>query len=437
MKPLCTFIFGSLLLLCTAQLSAGEWWGGHFSKLKTRIIRSLAIAPTDQNLVVVGNKGSSTGDATLFASDDGGVSWRFINGGQPLASTATDVQAVAFVSPTVLLAGTWKHGLYRSEDAGRRFTRVSNFPDEDVRSILRLASGRVLAATGASGIWKSDDAGASWSATAQSGGYFWSLKTGAHSSVFATSPNTGLYRSTDAGDSWQLIYPAEGLYEAASIDSMIAAVGEQGLALSANNGNSWEKVLATKGVRLSSIDTDQADFVIGSWTEGLLKYSTLDATLSRYVQGLAALHVKATDQGILVGSWGKGLHILPRSRQTKYLIAAARAAQPAVIDELLTTGADANTADRNKNTALIYAARDGHQEIAVTLLRAGADVNWIDGEGVTPLILAAFKNHPTMVRLLLDNGADKSVVDNFGKTALDYALQRSSSDAVAALLRNK
>ena len=145
---------------------------------------------------------------------------------------------------------------------------------------------------------------------------------------------------------------------------------------------------------------------------------------TQYAAGTPVLHVRESGSAIVAGSWGKGLSVLPRSSQTPYLVVGAQAADNVVVSELLADGADANSFDNNRNTALIYAGRDGHLDMARTLLRNGADVNWIDGEGVTPLILASFKNHPDMVRLLLENLADKRIVDSFGKTAIDYALAR-------------
>ena len=420
------------------NLFAEQLWGGSFTKLKTRIIRSVAIAPFDQSMIVVGNKGSAAGDAQVFSSVDGGVTWSFLNGGKSLAPNATDVQAVAIVSDSVQLAGTWKHGLYRSEDAGRSFNRVDNFAANDIRSIVQLDTGRLLVATGASGIWKSDDMGASWKATSESTGFFWSIKANSGSVVLATSPTGGVYRSADAGDTWNRIHTAEGLYEAIAIGNRIAAVGDNGMLVSADGGGTWRSEKRFSGVRLSSVIADSNNdgtLLVGSWTDGLWAYSLDNQEATQYAAGTPVLHVRESGSAIVAGSWGKGLSVLPRSSQTPYLVVGARAADNVVVSELLSDGADANSFDNNRNTALIYAGRDGHLDMARTLLRNGADVNWIDGEGVTPLILASFKNHPDMVRLLLENSADKRIVDSFGKTAIDYALARGATDPIAVLLK--
>lgn len=419
---------------------ADDLWGGSFSKLKTRVIRSIAVAPFDDKSIIVGNKGSKAGEAQLFASSDGGVSWRFLNAGKSLSPNATDVQSVGYVSPAVILAGTWKHGLFRSENSGDSFSPVSGLPVKDIRSLLVLASGRVLAATGNRGIWKSDDGGRTWSGTSQSDGYFWSLQSGKSGSVLlAASPATGLYQSEDSGNTWQLLLSAEGLYDAAYVEGVIAAVGDNGLLLSNDSGASWRGNDKFNGIRLSSIQTalgSNDKFLIGSWKDGLWEYSLTSQNKTRqHAAGLPVLHVRQTQQGALAGTWGRGLHIFAHSTDTNYLVAASQAADTGLLSKLLAEGANPDSYDENRNTALIFAARDGHIDMVTQLLSNGAEVNWIDGEGVTPLILAAFKNHPEVVKLLLANSADKTVVDGFGRTAIDYALRRGAADPIAVMLK--
>ncbi len=439
MKRIQALLSIMFVLPIAVDISADELWGGSFNKLKSRIIRSVAVAQHDEKLIIAGNKGSAAGDAKVMASQNSGVTWRFLNGGKSLAENATDVQAVAYVTPAVILAGTWKHGLFRSGDSGESFSRVAGLPAKDVRSILVQDSGRILVATGKNGIWMSDDTGNNWAASGQASGYFWSLSAGHNTSVlFATSPNSGLYRSTDGGDNWRQIHNAEGLYEATSINGQIVAVGENGMLISSDSGSTWSSVKSLSKVRLASIRVDRNNentLFAGSWSNGLWRYSTVDRKLSRFVESVPVLHVRETTRAILLGSWGKGIHILPRSSRTEYLVDAARAADTPVVGELLAQGVDPDSFDGNRNTALTYAGRDGLLDIAELLIKNGANVNWLDGEGVTPLILAAVKNHPDLVRLLLARGADKGVIDKFGRTAIDYALKRGDSDSIVDLLR--
>ena len=422
---------------CNASL-AGDLWGGSFSKLDGRVIRSIEIASFDTNLLMVGNKGKQPGDATVFVSRDGGVNWRFLNSNKSLHENATDVQAVLPVSPSVMLAGTWKHGLFRSIDAGRSFNQVKDFPSNDVRS-LTVQGPALFAATGDRGIVKSIDEGQSWSTTSLDTGYFWSVQTSVDgSTLLASSPAKGLYRSVDQGQSWRQTLAGRKIYQASQSDSdVIAVAGEEGLFLSTDNGVNWMSPDVFMGQRLSSvrIKRDSNDILlVGGWAGGLWEYSISKNTSTQHNKTLPVLHVRETTDGVVLGSWGRGLHVYPSAANTPYLIDASKAQDKKIVDKLLDAGADPNVYDAQRNTALIFASRDGFTEIAQSLVSHGADINWIDGEGVTPLILAAFKNHPSIAKLLLANGADKTVVDGFGKTALDYAQRRGSSDPIAQML---
>ncbi len=130
-----------------------------------------------------------------------------------------------------------------------------------------------------------------------------------------------------------------------------------------------------------------------------------------------------------------GLPVGVRAGADPPLVTAAKAGDSARVAALLNAGAEPDSHDSARNTALIFAARDGREEIARMLLAAGASVNWQDGELVSPLIIASFKNHPAVVKLLLDAGADVSVRDQWNRTALIYALRRGGGDAIARLIK--
>ena len=426
------------LSFCNFSL-ASELWGGSFSKLNGRIIRSLESASFDPDLLLVGNKGKQAGDAKVIISRNGGVSWQFLNSNKSLHKSATDVQAVMPVTPSIMLAGTWKHGLYRSSDGGASFSRVKGFPSNDVRS-LAVQGKALFAATGDRGIAKSIDNGQSWSTTSLDTGYFWSVRTSTDgSALLASSPAKGLFRSVDQGRTWQQTLADQKVSEASQSNSgVIAVAGDKGLYLSTDNGASWKSPKAFKGQRLSSVrfkGNSSDTLLVGGWAGGLWEYSIANNTSTRHNKTLPVLHVQETAAGVVTGSWGKGLHVYPAGASTPYLINASKAKDKNVVDQLLAGGANPDAYDAQRNTALTFASRDGFLQIAQSLIGNGADVNWIDGEGVTPLILASFKNHPQLVKLLLANGADKSVVDGFGRTALEYATRRSPSDPIAKMLK--
>jgi len=436
---------GIALALCFSSSSviSAETQSIVIEKLKGRIIRSVSVANFDNQQIIVGNKGGDAGDAIVFSSNNGGISWRFLNGGSPLHSQATDVQAVAYISQQIVMAGTWKHGLYRSLDAGESFTKVDSFAAKDVRSfaVAKKQSNVLFAATGANGIFKSTDSGASWSATTLANGYFWSVQAQANGErLTASSPNKGLFLSNDSGESWQSHLPKEAVYDAKyspqTSDILIAAT-DNGLFLSLDAGLQWQQPDALRGKQLRSVSFDSTDpsiLTLGDWSGGIWNYSLTTGSASQFHKHLRTLHTENSQHALMLGTWGGGLYILPHSSNTPYLIAATKAGDIQSVNALLATGANPDSFDELRNTSLTFASRDGQLEIATGLLNSGADVNWIDAEGVSPLILASHKNHPQVVALLLANNADKTVVDSFGNTAAQYARRRGANDKIFQML---
>jgi len=137
---LSTIIFLAANLALPSLVQAQDQWSGSFDKLKGRIIRSMAVAPFDKNLIVVGNKGKAAGDATVS------------------------------------------------------FKPVS-FPSKDVRGFAVTESGVVFAATGNKGVLKSEDSGLNWTQTSLNKAFVWSVHADrAGATLLAASPSTGLYR---------------------------------------------------------------------------------------------------------------------------------------------------------------------------------------------------------------------------------------------------
>lgn len=430
----------ALLLLADPVVAIAEWQSS-FNRLTGRVVRSMAVAPFNQNLLLVGNKGPSSGDATVFISRNGGISWRFLNSNKPLHQSATDVQAVAYASKNIILAGTWKHGLFRSTDAGQNFKSIANFPSKDVRGFAQTESGLVYAATGNRGVLRSEDQGASWIQTSLNSQYIWSVHSNTNGTqVLASSPNSGLYRLSNRGNSNVKILNAKTHAATASANfSVIAAATESGLYISNDSGANWRQPKDFKGQRLSSVQIKKGQpdvLLIGGWKNGVWEYSLSQQRARQIGDPLPVVHLHETNGGMAAGSWGRGIHIYPDAKSSNYLIEAAKVNDGAAISDLLAGGASPNGYDAQRNTALIFASRDGFTAIAKILIDRGADVNWVDGEKVTPLILASFNNHPGIVRLLLAKGARRDFVDGFGKTAMDYAKERGSNDSVLQMLLN-
>lgn len=90
------------------------------------------------------------------------------------------------------------------------------------------------------------------------------------------------------------------------------------------------------------------------------------------------------------------------------------------------------------NTALMYACRNGHLEIVKTLVNAGANLN-LQGsewgrEGYTALIYATSIKHHQIVKTLVDAGVDVNIKDKREETALIHASKKGNLESVTILI---
>ena len=122
------------------------------------------------------------------------------------------------------------------------------------------------------------------------------------------------------------------------------------------------------------------------------------------------------------------------------LHAAAGHGHKAVVELLLTKGADVNARDQNKQTPLHDAASNGHRDVVELLLTKGAYVNAKYHNKRTALHDAASNGHRDVVELLLINKADvnaKMDKDSGGETPLFKAAAEGHKEVVELLLAYK
>jgi ankyrin repeat protein len=125
---------------------------------------------------------------------------------------------------------------------------------------------------------------------------------------------------------------------------------------------------------------------------------------------------------------------------TTPLLRAARAGDVAVIKLLLSHGADAKAATRNRVTGIMMAASVNAKEEDMTgrnktekdaietvkvLLAAGADINAAEAQGRTALHGAAQWGMTDLVKVLAGSGGNINAADRRGLTPLDYASGRA------------
>lgn len=236
---------------------------------------------------LVGIKGKNEGDGKVYIKTETSKEWTVLNNGESLSPQAEDVQTVAIVNDTVFLAGTWKHGLYRSTDAGQSWLKLYSFPAKDIRAIRMVESNPnlIYATTTTKGFLKSVDLGATWTQCAadslSQSLESWSMEISPSDPnvLFALTFGFGLKRSPDGGQTWKEVVKVDGMmfYAMAFSNSnpkKMWAVGSgetaNALYYSKNGGKKWKKMSDIPDAALNQIAVIGNDdiIVIGSWDKG-------------------------------------------------------------------------------------------------------------------------------------------------------------------------
>jgi ankyrin repeat protein len=92
------------------------------------------------------------------------------------------------------------------------------------------------------------------------------------------------------------------------------------------------------------------------------------------------------------------------------------------------------TTDAEDETALHKAAAAGHAAIVEFLLSEGADIDAWNNAHQNPLLHAAYYGKAPVVKLLLDKGANFKERDRYGRTVLHYPVRAGHRDVVEILV---
>ncbi|HEX5475692.1 MAG TPA: hypothetical protein VFX12_13615 [Vicinamibacterales bacterium] len=234
-----------------ATASGGVWmttdggskWKPVFDDEPVSSIGSIAVAPSDRNIVYVGSgeaniRGNVAAGDGIYKSTDGGKTWKHVwtQIGQ-IGTMAVDPH-----DPDIAFAAVLGHafgpnperGVYRTRDGGRTWQQV--LAKDENTGASDVAIDPVTPAIVFAGLW-------------QARRYPWDLTSG--------GPGSGLYVSHDGGDTWDQvtghglpdgIWGKVGVAVAPSDDSRVYALIEAahgGLFRSDDGGESWERVNPT------------------------------------------------------------------------------------------------------------------------------------------------------------------------------------------------
>lgn len=160
---------------------------------------TMAIDPTNPNVVYVGVNGNGGGGA-VRKTTDGGATWSVVSTGIPNAAVFS--LSVDPRDPRVLYAGSTGSGAFKSTDAGATWRALTI--ETTVHSILvdPVDSSRVYAGGNGGGVYVSRDAGASFAAVTVPGDGVVLALARFGRLLYAGTASTGLWVSPDEGTSW-------------------------------------------------------------------------------------------------------------------------------------------------------------------------------------------------------------------------------------------
>ncbi len=300
--------------------------------LKGKIIRAFEQSPKSSDTYYAGLKGASFGTGLVYKSTDGGVTWYALNDSQPIDPYVADIQAIAEsnLPETTLWAGTWKNGLFKSNNGGASWTKDVKFPSSDVRSIRTGIQhpSLIYASTSTFGVVKSLDGGATWVRNSpeiidSSFAFAWSIEIDPSDdhTVYAQTFGDGVWRSKDGGESWSQLLDTDGQVawdlKIAGNGDIYVATSKRGdskstLYQSKDQGQSWIEIAEVPQIGINQVTLveydDRISLFVGSWQDGVHvlengTWSKIDA-----VDHSGIAHLLTHGNTLLVGSWGNGVY---------------------------------------------------------------------------------------------------------------------------------
>jgi photosystem II stability/assembly factor-like uncharacterized protein len=271
-----------VLLFATSAAARAEVWapvgppGGD--------ARALALDPRDPRVVYLG-----TATGNLYRSEDTGRSWKRQKPGFPLRGMSLDDIVVSPVG--TLFVGYWSvsgsgGGVARSDDGGLTFTVLPDIAGQSVRALALAPSAPDIVVAGTlTGIFRSEDAGRSWSRISPKDDP--EIKNLDSLAVDPQDPQTIYagtwhlpWKTTDGGRSWKQIHA--GMIDDSDVMTLtldrrspqtVYATACSGIYRSTNGAGRWAKVggipASSRRTRAFAQDREAADTFYAGTTEGL------------------------------------------------------------------------------------------------------------------------------------------------------------------------
>ncbi len=173
------------------------------------VVDQLVMDPARSQVIYAAMWSLSDGGGGIFKSTDGGRTWASLSG---IEGQSVRALAIAAANPQVLVAGTLE-GVFRTEDAGAHWQRISPLDHAEIRNVESVAvdprNPQIIYAGTWHLPWKTTDGGAHWvsikKGMVDDSDVFSLAVDPAHPSTVYATACTGIYRTDTAGAEWQKI----------------------------------------------------------------------------------------------------------------------------------------------------------------------------------------------------------------------------------------
>jgi len=268
------------------------------------------------------------GGSSVAKSVDHAVTWSDANTGLPPASV-TILSMVYDSVNSVLLAGTYHEGIYKTKDGGASWdpktTGMTNWSSVRVLSMFRHTNGDIYAAAtdyGDNGyIYKSTDIGETWTVISDplTDKSFTDVIVTEDERIFVTTWNGSVYRSDNGGVAWSDV-SAEiddifiGCIGLLPSDVLLVGTNYGGLYRSADYGTTWQQISdGIYGAKVWDIvfDGPSARSYVSMANAGIFRSDEVGLTWSDENEGLANTDVRSLlvndENTLFVGVYGVGV----------------------------------------------------------------------------------------------------------------------------------
>ena len=222
-----------------SQAGPGKGADRELSQIRTNDFHSMAMSPTDRNLILYGHHGG------VLRSTDGGRTWNKTN----LTGETDDVMGmgVSGIEPNLVYAAG-HDTFFKSIDTGKTWTKMKpELPGTDIHgmSVATDNPRRLYANVGRFGFFRSEDGGATWvkANTQPFQGDVIQVSASRANVVFVASVGSGVLRSDDAGANFRPTGKLRGAVLAVAVhatDSSVVYAGtESGFWASGDGGATW------------------------------------------------------------------------------------------------------------------------------------------------------------------------------------------------------